>query len=92
MSMLLRSLEQRFGGYGAGRTAGENDGVLGHAREFDPLTGQLRVSFLERLVRGPAGSVLCCFRKFQISGYSFFAIIVRTHTCTTQTRNDTVRA
>lgn len=82
--MLLGSLRQGFGGDGAGRTAGEHDGAFGHACKLDPLTGQLSVGFLKPDARGASRSVLRCFRKFQITGDSFFAIIVRTHTCTVQ--------
>ena len=76
----LRGSVQRFGR--SGDLPGEIDGALGHARKLDPLARELGICFLEPDMRGAARGFLGGFRKFEITRYSFFAIIVRTHTRT----------
>ena len=72
----------RFDGNWSGDFAGKIDRALGHARKFDPLPRELCVGFLESDVRCAGCGFLGGFRKFEITRYSLFTIIVRMHTRT----------
>jgi hypothetical protein len=76
---------------GLGHFASQMNRALGHARELNPLAGELDVCFLKPHVRGPARGLLRGFRKLEIPRDSFFAIFVRIQTRTVRRAMTPVR-